>query len=127
MLSAWQCTPRLDGKCGAHPLDFRNGVTSVGLGPLATSARSHRVAAKWSPGQVEARFANMPSCLIGMEACVGAHHLSRKLNALDPLAPKKPAGEPLLILLKLIQQCLFNIGRHQETANDFRPKLDRRR
>jgi hypothetical protein len=30
---------------------------------------------KWSRGQVEARFANMPPCLIGMEACVGAHHL----------------------------------------------------
>jgi hypothetical protein len=27
---------------------------------------------KWSRGQVEARFANMPPCLIGMEACVGA-------------------------------------------------------
>jgi hypothetical protein len=25
------------------------------------------------------RLANMPPCLIGMEACVGAHHLSRKL------------------------------------------------
>ena len=37
---------------------------------------------KWSRGQVEARFANMPRCLIGMEACVGAHHLSRKLRAL---------------------------------------------
>ena len=37
---------------------------------------------KWSRGQVEARFANLPPCLIGMEACVGAHHLSRKLNAL---------------------------------------------
>ena len=32
---------------------------------------------KWSRGQVEARLANMPPCLIGMEACVGAHHLSR--------------------------------------------------
>ena len=32
---------------------------------------------KWSRGQVEARFANMPSCLVGMAACVGAHHLSR--------------------------------------------------
>jgi transposase len=31
---------------------------------------------KWSRGQVEARLANMPPCLIGMEACVGAHHLS---------------------------------------------------
>jgi len=36
---------------------------------------------KWSRGQVEARFANLPPCLIGMEARVGAHHLSRKLNS----------------------------------------------
>jgi transposase len=36
---------------------------------------------KWSRGQVEARFANMPPCLIGMAACVGAHHLSRNLTA----------------------------------------------
>ncbi len=36
---------------------------------------------KWSRGQIEARLANMPPCLIGMEACVGAHHLSRKLQA----------------------------------------------
>jgi transposase len=28
---------------------------------------------KWSRGQVEARLANMPPCLIGMKACVGAH------------------------------------------------------
>jgi transposase len=32
---------------------------------------------KWSRGQVEARFANMPPCLIGMEACVGAHQEGR--------------------------------------------------
>ena len=37
---------------------------------------------KWSRGQVEARLANLPPCLIGMEACVGAHHLSRRLNSL---------------------------------------------
>jgi transposase len=36
---------------------------------------------KWSRGQVEARFANMPPCPVGMEACVGAHHLSRRLKA----------------------------------------------
>ena len=36
---------------------------------------------KWSRAQVEARLANIPACLIGMEACVGAHHLSRKLHA----------------------------------------------
>src|ERR1700688_1547883 len=46
---------------------------------------------KWSRGQVEARFANMPTCLIGMEACVGAHHLSRKLKALGHDARLMPA------------------------------------
>src|SRR5262249_46349055 len=37
---------------------------------------------KWSRSQVEARFANMPPCMIGMEACARAHHLSRNLNRL---------------------------------------------
>ena len=46
---------------------------------------------KWSRGQVEARFANMPPCLIGMEACVGAHHLSRNLKVLGHDARLMPA------------------------------------
>jgi transposase len=46
---------------------------------------------KWSRGQIEARLANMPPCLIGMEACVGAHHLSRKLKALGHAARLMPA------------------------------------
>jgi transposase len=46
---------------------------------------------KWSRNQVEVRFANMPPYLIGMEACVGAHHLSRKLNALRHDARLMPA------------------------------------
>ena len=46
---------------------------------------------KWSRGKVEARFANMPPCLIGMEACVGANHLSRKLQALSHDARLMPA------------------------------------
>ena len=46
---------------------------------------------KWSRGQVETRFANMPPCLIGMEACVGAHHLSRRLKALGHDARLMPA------------------------------------
>src|SRR6188474_281885 len=46
---------------------------------------------KLSRGQVEARFANLPPCLIGMEACVGAHHLSRKLKALGHDARLMPA------------------------------------
>src|ERR1700730_3354669 len=46
---------------------------------------------KWSRGQVEARLANMPPCLIGMEACVGAHHLSRELASLGHDARVIPA------------------------------------
>jgi transposase len=46
---------------------------------------------KWSRGQVEARLANMPPCLIGMEACVGAHHLSRKLQSFGHDARLMPA------------------------------------
>ena len=46
---------------------------------------------KWTRGQIEARLANMPRCLVGMEACVGAHHLSRKLQALGHDARLMPA------------------------------------
>src|SRR5438477_3886488 len=46
---------------------------------------------KWSRGQVETRLANLPPCLIGMEACVGAHHLSRKLQAFGHDARLMPA------------------------------------
>jgi transposase len=46
---------------------------------------------KWSRGQVETRLANLAPCLIGMEACVGAHHLSRKLQMLGHDARLMPA------------------------------------
>ncbi len=46
---------------------------------------------KWSRGQVETRLANIPPCLIGMEACVGAHHLSRRLKGLGHDARLMPA------------------------------------
>jgi len=46
---------------------------------------------RWLRGQVKSRFANMPPCLVGMEACVGAHHLSRKLKALGHDARLMPA------------------------------------
>jgi transposase len=46
---------------------------------------------KWSRGQMQARFANIPPCLIGMEACAGAHHLSRKLKTLGHNARLMPA------------------------------------
>jgi transposase len=46
---------------------------------------------KLSRSQVEARLANMAPCLIGMEACVGAHHLGRELKALGNDARLIPA------------------------------------
>jgi hypothetical protein len=46
---------------------------------------------KWSRGQIESRLANLPPCLIGMEACVGAHHLARKLISLGHDARLMPA------------------------------------
>src|SRR5262249_38520941 len=41
--------------------------------------------------QPEAPLANLPPCLIGMEACVGAHHLSRRLKAFGHDARLMPA------------------------------------
>ena len=46
---------------------------------------------KWSRGQIEARLANLPPCLVGMEACVGAHRLARKLTAFGHDARLMPA------------------------------------
>ena len=46
---------------------------------------------KLSRLQIGRRFANIPRCLIGMEACVGAHHLSRQLRALGHDARLMPA------------------------------------
>ncbi|MGY2803894.1 transposase [Bradyrhizobium sp. USDA 4506] len=62
-------------------------------------------AAKSSRGQVEARLANMSRCVIGMEACVGAHHLSRKLASFGNNARLMPA--------KYV--CLYSKGQ----TNDF--------
>jgi len=46
---------------------------------------------KWLRSQVETRLANMPPRLIGMEPCVGAHHLSRKLQSQGHDARLMPA------------------------------------
>ncbi len=40
---------------------------------------------------MQLRLANLPPCLIGMEACVGAHHLCRQLLALGHHARLMPA------------------------------------
>src|SRR3982074_3965435 len=69
---------------------------------------------KWSRGQLEARFANMPPCLVGTEACVGAHHLSRKLKALGHDARLMPAKyvRPYVINHKK----LFRLYREEKLA-----------
>jgi transposase len=46
---------------------------------------------KVSRGQLERRVANIPRCLIGMEACSGAHHIGRQLTALGHDARLIPA------------------------------------
>jgi transposase len=46
---------------------------------------------KWSRRQAQTRLANIPPGLIGIEACVGAHHLSRKLTSLGHAARLMPA------------------------------------
>jgi transposase len=37
---------------------------------------------KLSRGQLERRVANIPRCLVGMEACSGSHHLARQIQKL---------------------------------------------
>jgi len=46
---------------------------------------------RWSRRQIEVRLANLPPCLVGMEACVGAHHLSRRLQSQGHDARLMPA------------------------------------
>ena len=60
---------------------------TIVAGPLRTPAYSK------TPRAVDSRdlLANMPPCLIGMKACVGAHHLSRKLKAFGHDARLMPA------------------------------------
>jgi hypothetical protein len=80
--------------CAAFRCFISRFFDAVGAGPepafLDTDA-NFRSAQKWSRGQVEARLANMQPCLIGMEACIGAHHLSRKLQMLGHDARLMPA------------------------------------
>ena len=66
----------------------KNSLQVVGLDRCGTIVLRQ----EWSRGQIEARSAAMASFLTGMEACVGVHHLSRKLQVLDPDAQLMPAN-----------------------------------
>jgi transposase len=82
----------------SHKLDSAIAVVGIDIGKnsfhvVGQDKRGEIVLRqKWSRGQVEARLANLPPCLIGMEVCVGAHHLSRKLRALGHDARLMPAN-----------------------------------
>ena len=65
----------------------KNAFHVIGLDDKGAIILRHKL----SRGQVYARLANIPPCLIGMEACVGAHHLGRHLSALGHDARLMPA------------------------------------
>jgi hypothetical protein len=55
-------------------------IPRVGLDPRGAIVLRQ----KWSRGQVEARLANLPPCLIGMDACVA------QAPARSPCGPQQP-------------------------------------
>src|SRR6476620_8294146 len=81
----------------SHTLNSTVTVIGIDIGKTSFHVVGHDdrgaivLRQKWSRSQVEARLANMPACLIGMEACVGAHHLSRKLQGFGHDARLMPA------------------------------------
>src|SRR5436190_8874087 len=84
----WQGAPKTKEHAMSEKLNSKIAVIGIDIGKnsfhiVGQDRRGALVLRqKWSRGQVEARLANLPPCLIGMEACTGAHHLSRKLQAL---------------------------------------------
>src|SRR5215467_16211813 len=94
---SWQGAPKTRSMPMPHKLNSGIAVIGIDIGKNSFHVVGHDkrgaivLRQKWSRGQVEARLANLPPCLIGMEACVGAHHLSRKLQALGHDARLMPA------------------------------------
>ena len=80
--------PPTRGYCGLGIDIGKNTFHLVGLNKRGAIILRQKL----SRTQLEAKLANLPPCLVGMEACVGAHHLSRRLKTLghDPrLMPAK--------------------------------------
>jgi transposase len=81
----------------SHKLNSGIAVIGIDIGKNSFHVVGHdkggaiMLRQKWSRGQVETRLANLPPCLIGMEACVGSHYLSRKLRMLGHDARLMPA------------------------------------
>ncbi|MCP3475723.1 IS110 family transposase [Bradyrhizobium sp. CCGUVB1N3] len=65
----------------------KNTFHVVGLDAMGAIA----LRKKRSRNQLEQSLANVPSCLIGMEACAGAHHIGRRLEKLGHQVRLLPA------------------------------------
>jgi transposase len=76
------------------PLDYKKGypkmkITTIGMDLAKTVFQIHgvdehgkvAVRKKLKRAEVLNYYANLPSCLIGMKACGGAHYWARKLQA----------------------------------------------
>jgi transposase len=57
----------------------KNTFHLVGLDERGTIVLRTKV----SRGQLTRRLANLPRCLVGLEACCGAHHIAREIEALE--------------------------------------------
>src|SRR5471032_1204142 len=81
----WKCQPPLDAE-GASTMQ----ITTIGIDLAKNVFQVHGANEHGKPvlrkqlkrDQFIAFFANLSPCLIGMEACGGAHHWARKLQAL---------------------------------------------
>jgi hypothetical protein len=71
---------------GPHHADYDNwhrpGQERIFRFTERTNAESRYCVSSCGVSKVLAFFANLPVCLIGMEACGSAHHWARKLQAL---------------------------------------------
>jgi hypothetical protein len=64
---SWQGGAKTRSTEHAVPEKLNAAVAVIGVGAIVLRQ-------KWSRGQGEARFADLPPYLVGIEACVGAHH-----------------------------------------------------
>jgi transposase len=77
---------------------------------------------KVSRAQLERRLANIPRCLIGMEACSGSHHIGRQLSARGHEVRLIPAQyvKPFLKKDAASPSRLFGADRARSTARALR-------
>ena len=107
---------------GRHPKTFTGGdiILWYGYMPLAASYRASWLAwhSRDIPNSSRCQMIRIPPCLIGIEARVGAHHLSRKLTSLGHDARLMPA--------KYVRPYLRGQKNDFRDAEAFRHELHRR-